>query len=639
MRLFICEKPGQAKDIARVLFGQLPRNMGFYYEHGNDCVTWAVGHILESAKPEEYVEELNKFWNLEPLPLFPDKWKFKVAKGFDKQMNAIRGLINRCDEVVLATDAGREGELIGRSLLTYSNFDYGRKKLSRLWIQALDDKSIRDGLKNIMPGEKKQGLYMAGLARQRADWLVGMNCSRVFTAAYGSKEPKSKEGPISVGRVQTPTLALIVRRDLAIENFKAKSFFNLTGVFEHSNGAIKTSYKIPDAKRDAEGHCTDEKLLQAVADKCRNQVGQIVEASTEAKATAAPLPHDLLELQKEASELLKISVKQVLDCAQVLYEKHKLISYPRGDSRYLTESQFEDVPSIMATIVAMDPTMSEVVAKLNLSKKGRAWNDVQVAKSDHHAIMPKAVPNKFDWSILSAQEKAIYKLVRDRFMMQFAPDYEYDASVIEIECESERFVAKGNVERAAGWKGIFKVVEDESNAKEPQQKLPEVSKDDEVRGIAFDVTTGKTTAPKPYTQASLLEAMQSVASTVTDPVLKKILSQSNGLGTPATRAAIIERLLEVNYVIKKGTKIISTDKGRMVVKKLPAELTQPETTALWEFQLSQIEKGTKNMTYERFMGELEQQVRDMVAEGKKIADERQREWLKAHNNTSAGAKV
>ena len=643
MKLFICEKPAQARDIARVLFGKDVKNQGFYYEQGNVCVTYAVGHILEMAVPEDYIEGL-KFWDINPLPIIPEKWKLKIAQGFDKQVGAIRGLVNRCDSAVIATDAGREGELIARSILYYCGFDPKRKKLERLWIQSLDDKSIREGLAKLIPAEQKEGLYWAGLARQRADWLVGMNCSRVFTAAYKDrsasandtikdKDPKSKpknskSAAFSIGRVQTPTLALVVRRDLAIANFKPKNFYTMVGTFKHTTGEFTAQLKLKEGLIDADGHCVDEKLLKAVADKCRNEDAVIAEAITEAKKTLAPLPYDLAALQQEASRKLKISVKQVLDVAQVLYEKYKIISYPRGDCEYLDENQFAEVHDVVGTLVRMDPALAELVPKLNLNRKGRAWNSAQVAKHDHHAIIPKAVDGKFDWSVLSKQELAVFKLVRDRYLMQFAADYEFDATRIVVECVGETFIATGKVERVLGWKSLFESETEEESSKksdkEANQKLPHVEQGDAVRNIGCDIKTGKTTAPKPFTEATLLEAMINIASTVTDPVMKKILSQSKGLGTPATRSGIFERLFEIGALQRQGTKVVSTEKGRMMINKLSAEpktiaLTQPETTALWEFQLDQLAKGTKNMTYDRFMTELEKAVCGWVEHGKSIA--------------------
>ena len=640
MKLFICEKPAQARDIARVLFGKDVRNQGFYYEQGSVCVTYAVGHILEMAMPEDYVEGL-KYWDIDALPLIPEKWKMKIAHGFDKHVAAIRGLVNRCDSAVIATDAGREGELIARSILYFCGFDPKRKQLERLWIQSLDDKSIREGLAKLIPAEQKEGLYWAGLARQRADWLVGMNCSRVFTAAYKDRsqstaktddnaknKPKTKSAAFSVGRVQTPTLALVVHRDQAIANFKPKTFYTMVGTFKHANGEFAAQLKLKDDLLDVDGHCVDMKQLNAVADKCRNEDGEIVEAITEAKKTLAPLPYDLAALQQEASRKLKISVKQVLDVAQVLYEKHKIISYPRGDCQYLDENQFSEVTDVVGTLVRMDPSLSELVPKLNLNSKGRAWNSAQVAKHDHHAIIPKAVDGKFDWSVLSKQELAVFKLVRDRYLMQFAPDYEFDATRIVVGCVGETFVATGKVERVIGWKGLFQTDEDESKSKnadkEPEQKLPPVAQGDAVRNVGCDINTGKTTAPKPFTEATLLEAMINIASMVTDPVMKKILSKSNGLGTPATRAGIFERLYEIDALQRQGSKIVSTAKGQMMINKLSADaktvsLTQPETTALWEFQLDQLSKGTKNMSYERFMGELEKAVKVWVEHGKSLA--------------------
>jgi DNA topoisomerase-3 len=621
MKVFLCEKPDQAKSIANVLANGKARRMNGYFDCGNNTlVTFAIGHLLTTAEPDAYVEELKSFGHIEALPVIPDKWKMGVLPKTKDQFNNVRAQIKKATEVVIASDAGREGELIGREIVEYCQF---RGKLSRIWLQALNKASITKALNEIMPAEKKFNLYMAALARQRADWLVGMNLSRIMTAAYGDKTQYGKAGVISVGRIQTPTLGIIVARDLAIDSFVVKGYFNLSAQFKHLNGVIQANYVMPEAIVDPQGYCIDKKLLEQVARKISGVDGNIIESVTEPGKTWAPLPYDLLALQQDVSKRLKISAKQVLDIAQVLYEKHKLTTYPRVDSRYLEESMFSDVPAIMKSLVAIDPSVAEIIGRINPELKGRAWNTAKVEESDHHAMMPLAVDESFDLSILSKNERTVYQMIRDRFLMQFCEAHEFNTTKITIDCVDERFVATGKVDKYLGWKGIFAVEDDEEKPKKGQeapQKLPDVKADDAVQEVGSEITNGKTKPPARFTEATLLAAMANVGSLVEDPKMKQILGSKGGLGTPATRAAVIERLIEIQGIERQGQKLISTTKGKMVIAKLPAVLTTPETTAIWEMALDQIEKG--KVTYEAFMSQQEDFVRRLVEFGKGVSKQR-----------------
>ena len=621
MKVFLCEKPDQAKSIANVLANGKARRMNGYFDCGNNMlVTFAIGHLLTTAEPDVYVDELKSFGHIEALPIIPDKWKMGVLPKTKDQFNNVRAQIKKATEVVIASDAGREGELIGREIVEYCQF---RGKLSRIWLQALNKASITKALNEIMPAEKKFNLYMAALARQRADWLVGMNLSRIMTAAYGDKTQYGKAGLISVGRIQTPTLGIIVARDLAIDSFVVKGYFNLSAQFKHLNGVIQANYVMPEAIVDQQGYCIDKKLLEQVARKISGVDGNIVESVNEPGKTWAPLPYDLLALQQDVSKRLKISAKQVLDIAQVLYEKHKLTTYPRVDSRYLEESMFSDVPAIMKSLVAIDPSVAEIIGRINTELKGRAWNTTKVEESDHHAMMPLAVDESFDLSILNKNERTVYQMIRDRFLMQFCEAYEFNTTKITIDCVDEQFVATGKVDKYLGWKGVFAVEDDEEKPKKGQeapQKLPDVKADDAVQEVGSEITNGKTKPPARFTEATLLAAMANVGSLVEDPKMKQILGSKGGLGTPATRAAVIERLIEIQGIERQGQKLISTAKGKMVIAKLPAVLTTPETTAIWEMALDQIEKG--KVTYEAFMSQQVDFVCKLVEFGKGVAKQR-----------------
>lgn len=634
LKLFLCEKPDQGKNIAAVLSGGKARMMNGYMDCGNNIVvTWAIGHILEQANPEDYDEALAKRENLTALPIVPVRWKMRVVEDKKKQFEAVRSQIRKASEVVIACDAGREGELIAREILEFCEF---RGKVSRLWLQALNKASIEKALASILPGEKTHGLYMAGLARARADWLIGMNMSRVFTQAYGEYNKGGFASSISVGRIQTPTLGIVVARDAEIEGFVEKSFFNLTGHFQHENGLIKASYLLPESLCDANGYCINRGHLEAVAAKVSGQQGVISLVESELKKEVAPLPYDLSTLQQEASKRLKVSVKTVLDVAQSLYEKHKIISYPRVDSRYLVESMFKDVPDIAASIVAIDPSMSEVLKLVDLNVKGRAWNTIEVEKSDHHAMMPLAVDGAFDMKSLSKHEWVVYQMIRDRFILQFAHAHEFLASKITVECLGERFIATGKAIRFIGWKGLFatKEIDTKSSGKENEDgalNLPEVAQDDSVVVTRSDVTDGKTKPPARFTEGTLLAAMENVGHLVSDPKLKKILGSSGGLGTPATRAATIEGLKDKQFLLEQSGKtpfLMSSPKGRMVIDKLPDVLKSPETTAAWEIALEQIEKG--KLSYDGFMREQVALVERLVAFGKDVAAKREPHKFKSN---------
>lgn len=627
LKVFLCEKPDQGKNIAAVISKGRGRMKNGFIDCGDDVVvTWAIGHILEQADPEDYDEALKRRENIEPLPIFPSKWKLRIVNDKKSQFNNIRALIVKADEVVIASDAGREGELIGREILEKCDF---KRKVSRLWLQALNKQSIEAGLASIMPGEKTFGLYMAGLARSRADWLIGMNMSRIMTAAYGEPNKGGYASSIPVGRIQSPTLAIVVARDALIDGFVEKSFFNLTAVFKHTNGLIQSSYVLPADAVDAAGHCVDKALLSSVANKINGASGVVTSSETEQKKEYAPLPYDLSTLQQEASKRLKITVKKVLDIAQVLYEKHKIISYPRVDSRYLVESMFKDVPAIVASLVAMDGSVADVVSKVDLSLMGRAWNTKQVEKSDHHAMMPLAVDGSFDLSVLTAQERAVYLMIRDRFLMQFSNPYEFDATKLLIECAGESFVATGKAVRFLGWKGLFDVPDDagkstKNGAGAAEVKLPLVEQGDAVVMSESNITDGKTKPPARFTEGTLLAAMENVASLVEDPKMKQILGASGGLGTPATRAATIDGLKEKGLLVEqtgRNPHLLSSARGRMIVQKLPPELTSPKTTAVWEIALAQIEKGT--ISYDDFMSKQQEFISKLVAMGKDVAGKRQ----------------
>lgn len=622
-KLYICEKPSQAKDVARSL-GANAKADGCI-AGGGMTITWAFGHLLEQAPPDHYDESL-KFWDLEKLPVIPDQWHMDVKPDGKKQFGIISRLIKTATEVVIATDADREGEVIARELLDLCGW---RGKTSRLWLSALDDASVKKALSNILPGEKTKPLYFAGMCRSRADWLVGMNLTMAYTTAFGTGG--GKKGVLSVGRVQTPTLALVVERDKVIEGFVPKDYYEITAVFAARNGDIPCRWQVPAVAADQEGRCVNRQFAEQAYKRVHGKTGRVVKAETRPDREPAPLLFDLSALQQEASRRWGASAKGVLDAAQALYETHKATTYPRTDCQYLPLSQHGDAPGVLAAVSAAKPELSGLVGKSSASLKSRAWNDKKITA--HHAIIPTA-NNAVDVSRMSDLEQKIYDLVCRRYVAQFLGDHEYLASEIEVACESEVFRATGRVTTKPGWKlsepvapapkqtGKKKAAEVNDEAVE-EVSLPQVSPNEAVKNIDVQVHDKKTTPPPRFTEGTLIQAMKSIGKMVTDPKLKAVLKETAGIGTEATRAGIIETLYLREYISKEGKKnLVSTEKGRALIAMLPAALTDPATTARWEQALEGVAEGRVRM--EDFMGLQEELVRELVGKVKLEAKARPR---------------
>ena len=591
MKLFLCEKPSQAKDIGKVLGVLGGRDNGFFCK-GDTAVTWCFGHILVNAMPTAYGEAYADFGNIDALPLLPDKWLMEVSDSAAKQFKVIRTLLAKADEVVIATDADREGEVIGREVLEYCGY---RGKVSRFWTSGLDAASVKKALGRIMPGGKTETLYQAGLARSRADWLVGMNLSRAYTAAYA--EGRGKAHTLSVGRIQTPTLALVVRRDAVIDTFKPYPYYTLRAVFQVASGSFETLWQIPDALKNQDGLCTDRQAVDKLTAVLPDSSGRITTAKTERKHSPPPLPYSLSALQKAAGNRFGLSPDKVLDIAQALYEKHKITSYPRSPCRYLPKSQQAEVPAVFAAMLSLDPSLDKVLKQADPARASRVWNDGQVNKHSHHAIIP-TTQTGVDLSKLNKAEHDIYLMIRNRYISQFYPDYEYDSSTIEVECCEHSFRTVGRQPVNPGWKSLLgEEVEDEAAGGDKEgdgAALPPVGENETVRCRSADAAHTKTVPPPRFTEPSLLDEMQTLSDflkTVDNAQIKKVLRATEGLGTEATRANILKRLYEMGYLEKKGRKVSATDKGKRLISLIPEALADPVTTAKWELALSGIETG------------------------------------------------
>ena len=585
MKLYLCEKPSQARDISRVL-GVRQKSDGCL--RGNDIVvTWCFGHLLEMAPPDAYDAALKR-WRFEALPILPQEWKLEVKKEARKQYKIIQQLLKQATDVVVATDADREGETIAREILERCRW---RGPVSRLWLSALDDASIRKALNNVLPGSKTEPLYFAGLGRSRADWLVGMNLTRAYTLIG---QQGGHEGVLSVGRVQTPTLNLVVQRDLLIEQFKPSPFYEVIGEFSVTADSFKAKWLPPKAETDTEGRCTNQQTARNVAQKIEGQQGRIIKADTERKKESAPLPFDLSSLQQEASKRWGMGAKEVLDTAQALYETHKALTYPRTDCPYLPESQRGDGSQVLAALKQSDGRYAPMVDHANTQLRSRVWNDKKITA--HHAIIPTATPT--DISRMSEKEWRLYDLACRRYIAQFYPAFEYDKTVIEVTVCDELFRTTGKVPRVKGWRAVLRQSKPDSQNRQDDenQTLPSVTVDEIAKVLNTTLETKQTKPPARFTEGTLIAAMKLVGRSITDAKLKKILRETSGIGTEATRASIIETLFQRNFIQKQKKQIVSTQTGRSLIAILPDEIKAPATTALWEQGLDDIAQGRGDLS-------------------------------------------
>lgn len=606
-QLYLCEKPSQARDIAAIL-GARDKGEGCYKGAGV-MVTWCIGHLLEMAPPEAY-DPAFKRWELSHLPIIPGQWTLEVTERGKGQFKAVKTALSQAKEVVLATDADREGETIGREVLERCGW---RGPVRRLWLSALDAASIRKALANLLPGAKTEPLYRAGLGRARADWLVGMNLSRLYTL-LGRRS--GGDAVISVGRVQTPTLKLVVERDREIEGFKPVAFHVLEAELRARAGSFKARWQPPAAVCDAEGRCLRREAAAAVARKIEGRQGRITRAETERKKEGPPLPFDLGTLQQEASRRFSMTAQQVLDIAQSLYETHKATTYPRTDCPYLPESQHAEARGVLQALASSDAEMASLVQGADIGLRSRAWNDTRITA--HHAIIPTSAGVEI--KRLSVDERLLYDLIRRRYLAQFYPDHQYDQTTIEVLIEDETFKASGRVARIPGWRTVMESLpaEDSGDEEEANQPLPPVAKDEMVQVTGVNIDARKTKPPPRYSDGTLIAAMKSVAKFVKDPALKAVLKETAGIGTEATRPSIIETLLKRGFLVRKGKKqLISTDIGRHLIDTLPQVVTDPATTARWEQALDEIAQGKSGLN--EFMTAQTQWLTGLVQSGKEAA--------------------
>ncbi len=603
MRLVLCEKPSQGRDIAKFL-GATQRGDGFLSGPGV-TVTWARGHLLETAEPEVYGEQYGKPWRTDVLPLIPQQWKRVVKPDAKAQFAVINRLLKQVDDVVIATDADREGEVIARELLDYCQF---QGRVQRLWMSALDDASIRAALSDLWPASRTEALYYAGVGRSQADWLIGINLTRLYTL----KGREAGTGHVlSVGRVQTPTLAIVVQRDREIEHFVPKPYFDVIATLVLNGTAFQAKW-VPAAQYcDDEKRCIRAEVVAQVVQLCRQTPSAaVIDCQTERKKQAAPLAFSLSSLQQACSRHWGMPAQKVLDIAQKLYETHKLTTYPRTDCGYLPCSMRDEIPQVLSAVLRTDPTLQPVMGQLDTQFVSRIWNDKKITA--HHGIIP--TKHTGDLSQLSEDERNVYQLVRLHYLAQFMPLMEVDATEATFNLGGQLFRTRGNVVVKAGWKSLFGTLAEDEGDKDGEARLPAMQAGQVCQVQGAEQKALQTKPPAPYNDGTLIAAMTSAAAFVTDAALKKVLKENAGIGTEAPRAGIIDTLVKRGFLVREKKALRSTPLGRNLVDVLPGTLTNPGLTALWEQMLDEVAAG--RMSLDGFMEKQSQWVSQLVAQGK-----------------------
>lgn len=577
MNLVIAEKPSVAQSIAKVL-GCTDKQDG-YLSGGGYLVSWCVGHLVELAEPETY-DSKYETWKKEDLPIIPDEFQYQVASATRKQFKVLKELLHRDDVscVTNACDAGREGELIFR--LVYDEAKCN-KPMKRLWISSMEDEAIRDGFAHLKDGEDYDRLYEAALCRERADWIVGINATRLFSSMYGQT--------LNVGRVMTPTLALTVAREAEIRAFKPEDFYTVI---------LRTEIGDLGSKR-----FSDREEAKTLLTKCMlaGKV-KITKAEKKEKQEKAPALFDLTTLQREANKKLGYTAQQTLDYTQSLYEK-KLVSYPRTDSRFLTDDMEGSLPTFIEK--------AEKISGLKATEERNLHSVINSKKvTDHHAIIPTASADKADLSELPTGEREVFRLIATRLLEAVSSPCEYVEAVLEAECENEKFTAKGKAVIDAGWKGIAKFSDKKKDDSDTALgDISDLHEGDQIKINQAGVKAGKTSPPKSYTEDTLLSAMEKAGSDETPDEAER-----KGLGTPATRAGIIEKLVRIGFIERKGDKktkyLVPTHKGEMLITVIPEAIQSASMTAEWEQKLLEVEKESYGA--DQFMGEIESLVRELV---------------------------
>lgn len=610
-RLFIAEKPSLARAIADVLPKPHQKGNGFIRASNGDVVSWCIGHLLEQATPEVYDERFKK-WSLNDLPIVPEKWILIPKGNTEKQLNILVDLIKSADQIVHAGDPDREGQLLVDEVLNYCQLaPEKRKTIQRCLISDLNASAVEKSLEQLRSNQDYVPLSTSALARARADWLYGMNMSRVCTLVG---QRNGYRGVLSIGRVQTPILGLVVRRDLEIAQFVPKPFYEVFAILQTKNNeTFKAKWQPSEAcepYQDEEGRVLVKALAENVCQRIKDKSGIIDKVSNKKKELAPPMPFNLSSLQIEMAKKNGLSAQEVLDICQSLYEKHKLITYPRSDCRFLPEEHLKQINGIKSAIENNCSALQTAIDNADFSLRSKAWNDKKVEA--HHAIIPTLRKAKMD--SLSNNERAVYQVVATQYLAQFYPAYKYSELQIDVEIQGGKFISKTNQMLDEGWKVLFRNKNNQidSDADDNNNGLLTklIKKGESVQCIDTELLSKETQPPRPFTDATLLAALTGIARFVKDPEIKKILRETDGLGTEATRAGIIELLFKRQFLIRQGKSIRSTQIGQNLILSLPDIMSMPDMTAHWELQLDEISK--KSFSYQQFMYQLNSSLSNLI---------------------------
>lgn len=592
-KLVLAEKPSVGRDIARVLNCNKKGN-GFL-EGDKYIVTWALGHLVTLADPEEYNARY-KTWNMEDLPMLPDEIKLVIIKQTGKQYNSVKTQLHRKDvnEIIIATDAGREGELVARWIIEKANV---KKPIKRLWISSVTDKAIKDGFNNLKDGKAYENLYQAAQGRAEADWIVGINATRALTVKYNSQ--------LSCGRVQSPTLALIAKREEEIRTFKPRDYYGIVATTKDINFTWQYG-------KNNESRSFDKSYVEKTISALKNKNCNVVDVEKSLKKSYSPRLYDLTELQRDANKLFGFSAKETLSIMQKLYESHKVLTYPRTDSRYLTD---DIIPTLKDRLKAINIGSYSKYAS-NLLKTQIKGNKSFVDNSkvtDHHAIIP--TEERVMISNFTNNERKIFDLVVKRFLAVLYPPFEYEQTLIKAKIGDENFIAKGKRVLKQGYREIYDNKDDDENEDDVrEQNLPLINKGDVINVTSIKETSGKTAPPPYFNEGSLLSAMENPAKYMDtqNHELAKILKDTGGIGTVATRADIIEKLFKTFLIENRGKDILITGKGKQLLELVPEDLKSPFLTAEWEKKLNLISQG--KLSCKSFMDETRKYTKEIIHE-------------------------
>ncbi|MCL6415531.1 DNA topoisomerase III [Aestuariirhabdus sp. Z084] len=622
MKLYIAEKPSLGRAIAAVLPKPHRKEDGCIWLGNGDCVSWCIGHLLEQAEPEAY-DPAFKQWQMEHLPIVPESWQLKPRPQSRKQLSVLRKLVKQADQLVHAGDPDREGQLLVDEVLDYLGVKGQRfEAVKRCLISDLNPQSVLRSLADLRPNKEFMPLSVSALARSRADWLYGINMTRA-TTLQGRKV--GFQGLLSVGRVQTPVLGLVVQRDAEIEHFQSKAYFEVWAQLQTATGDTFNAKWLPSEAcrphQDEEGRVLNRSLADNVVQRIQGQTATVESLKGKEGRQLAPLPYNLSALQIDAAKRFGLSAKQVLDLCQQLYERHKLITYPRSDCRYLPVQHFQEVGKVTHAIATNCTGLGDAVTHANLKQRGRAWNDARVTA--HHAIIP--TERQLDTAKLDRRELQLYELIARQYLMQFYDAWCYRDTRVFLTLSGGQFEARARQVLQPGWKALLPATKknkadasqvgdvassgDDKDAP-PIQTLPDLKQGDSLLCLQAAVKDKQTQPLKHFTDATLLAAMTGIARFVSDPDTRRILRDTDGLGTEATRAGIIELLFQRQFLQRQGKQIRASEIGNALINSLPEAVATPDMTARWEAQLEAICERQSN--YQGFMQPLQQSLQALI---------------------------